>query len=92
MPHHPQARPGEACNTMRLCCKRRSGEFSIMDRILQSVRNNLIYYAVLLLVGLAGLLLLLLTGRLKVSNVVGFCIAFSNAYGELAVSCYKRCL
>ncbi len=45
------------------------------------MRSNLIYYAMLLGVGLAGLLLLLLTGHLKASNVVGFCIAFSNAYG-----------
>ena len=63
----------------------RSGEFTIWDRILQSIRSNLIYYAILLAVALAGLLLLLLTGHLKASNVVGFCIAFSNAYGELSL-------
>ncbi|GAB4813329.1 hypothetical protein N2152v2_000375 [Parachlorella kessleri] len=62
----------------------RSGEFTIWDRILQSIRSNLIYYAILLGVALAGLLLLLLTGHLKASNVVGFCIAFSNAYGLIA--------
>ena len=42
------------------------------------------YYAVLLSVGTAGLVLLLVTGHLAPANVLGFCIAFSNAYGLVA--------
>lgn len=49
-------------------------------------RTNLMYYGVLLCVGLGGLVLLLFSGRLQPSNVVGFCIAFSNAYGLVAGS------
>ena len=35
-------------------------------------------------IGAAGLLLLLVTGQLMIKNVVGFCIAFSNAFGLIA--------
>ncbi len=42
------------------------------------------YYAVLLAVATAGLVLLLVTGHLRPANVLGFCIAFSNAYGLVA--------
>ncbi|PRW61506.1 LMBR1 domain-containing 2-like protein A [Chlorella sorokiniana] len=62
----------------------RSGEFTVKDRLLAAVRTNLMYYAVLLGVGTAGLVLLLVTGHLAPSNVLGFCIAFSNAYGLVA--------
>ncbi|EFN53506.1 hypothetical protein CHLNCDRAFT_136844 [Chlorella variabilis] len=62
----------------------RSGEFSIKDRLLAAARYNLLYYAVLLAVALAGLLLLLFSGRLQPANVIGFCIASSNAYGLVA--------
>lgn len=47
-------------------------------------RYNLVYYGLLLAAGLAGLVLLLATGRLRPANVVGFCIALSNAYGLVA--------
>jgi hypothetical protein len=47
-------------------------------------RYNLLYYALLLGVGLAGILLLLSSGRLRPDNVLGFCIASSNAYGLVA--------
>jgi hypothetical protein len=47
-------------------------------------RYNFLYYAFLLVVALAGLLLLLSTGRLRPDNVLGFCIASSNAYGLVA--------
>lgn len=36
------------------------------------------------LLGAAGLVLLLLTGELVITNVVGFCIAASNAFGLIA--------
>ncbi|KAL4424193.1 hypothetical protein ABPG75_001494 [Micractinium tetrahymenae] len=62
----------------------RSGEFTVRDRLLAAARTNLLYYAVLLGVGLAGLVLLLFSGRLQPANVLGFCIAFSNAYGLVA--------
>lgn len=47
-------------------------------------RTNLKYYAVLLAVATSGLVLLLVTGHLAPANVLGFCIAFSNAYGLVA--------
>lgn len=47
-------------------------------------RTNLMYYAVLLCVALAGLVLLLFSGRLQPANILGFGIAFSNAYGLVA--------
>ncbi|PSC73983.1 LMBR1 domain-containing 2-like protein A [Micractinium conductrix] len=62
----------------------RSGEFSVKARLLAAARTNLLYYAILLGVGLAGLVLLLFSGRLQPANVLGFCIAFSNAYGLVA--------
>lgn len=34
--------------------------------------------------GVAGLLLLLMTGNLAPSNVLGFCVAASNAFGLIA--------
>ena len=83
-----------------------SGHFTWADRAKTSVRNNLLFYAVLAVgllpssltciarmlmlryllqgVGATGLLLLLITGELAASNVVGFCIAFSNAFGLIA--------
>lgn len=51
---------------------------------LYQVRSNLIYYGLLAGIGLAGILLLLFKELLKPSNVLGFCIAFSNAYGLIA--------
>ena len=42
------------------------------------------YYGVLLGVATAGLVLLLAAGRLAPANILGFCIAFSNAYGLVA--------
>lgn len=62
----------------------RSGEFSVNDRLLAAARTNLMYYAVLLCVALAGLVLLLFSGRLQPANILGFGIAFSNAYGLVA--------
>ena len=47
-------------------------------------RYNLLYYALLLAVGVAGLFLLLFARRLQPANVLGFCIASSNAYGLVA--------
>ncbi|KAI3424225.1 hypothetical protein D9Q98_009581 [Chlorella vulgaris] len=62
----------------------RRGEFGLKDRLLAAARYNLLYYALLLAVAVAGLLLLLFSGRLQPANVVGFCIASSNAYGLIA--------
>ena len=36
------------------------------------------------LLGAAGLVLLLATGELVIQNIVGFCIAASNAFGLIA--------
>ena len=95
-----------------------SGAFSWTDRVVSSLRNNLVFYAVLaerrapfLLAvacrphpcicvktssccqadfpraaqgaGALGLIVLLMSGELKPSYVVGFCIATSNAVGLL---------
>lgn len=54
-------------------------------------RTNLMYYAVLLGVGTAGLVLLLVTGRLAPANVLGFAIAVSNAYGLVAGALLVGC-
>eukprot|EP00884_Botryococcus_braunii_P007317 jgi/Botrbrau1/16587/Bobra.0068s0018.2 len=60
------------------------GAFTVADRLTTSLRNNLIFYAILLATGAAGLLLLLLMGELEPSNIVYFCIAASNAVGLIA--------
>ncbi|KAL6768158.1 hypothetical protein ACKKBF_B38030 [Auxenochlorella protothecoides x Auxenochlorella symbiontica] len=59
----------------------RRGEFSALDRALGAVRYHLVYYCALVGVAAAGILLLLLAGRLEARNILGFCIASSNAYG-----------
>lgn len=51
-------------------------------------RTNLAFYAALLGVGAAGLLLLLASGRLQPSNILGLLIAASNAYGLIACGCW----
>jgi hypothetical protein len=62
----------------------RSGEFTIKDRLLASLRYNFFYYLILLVIGFGGIIVLMASGSLKASNVVGFAIAFSNAYGLAA--------
>lgn len=47
-------------------------------------RYNLLYYGALLAAGLAGIVLLLVSGRLHVANIAGLAIACSNAYGLIA--------
>lgn len=59
----------------------RSGEFTLIGRLLASLKYNLMYYIVLLGIAVIGLVILLFSGRLQPSNILGFCIAFSNAYG-----------
>lgn len=59
----------------------RRGEFTAGQRALGALRYNLVYYCCLLGVAAAGIVLLLVTRRLEPANIVGFCIAFSNAYG-----------
>ncbi|DBA73319.1 hypothetical protein WJX77_000394 [Trebouxia sp. C0004] len=61
-----------------------SGHFTIGDRITAAIRNNLIFYAVLVALAVAGILLLLMTKNLAPSNVLGFCVAASNAFGLIA--------
>ncbi|KAL3146885.1 hypothetical protein ABBQ38_014857 [Trebouxia sp. C0009 RCD-2024] len=61
-----------------------SGHFTVGDRIRTAIRNNLIFYAVLVALAIGGLLLLLMTGNLAPSNVLGFCVAASNAFGLIA--------
>jgi len=40
-------------------------------------------------VGAVGLVLLLATGELAPTNVLGFCVAASNAFGLIAGKCFK---
>ncbi|KAK9867472.1 hypothetical protein WJX84_005221, partial [Apatococcus fuscideae] len=61
-----------------------SGHFMFKDRIWSAVKSNLLFYLVVSVLGTAGLLLLLFTGRLAFHNVLGFCIALSNAFGLIA--------
>ncbi|KAK9795930.1 hypothetical protein WJX73_006763, partial [Symbiochloris irregularis] len=61
-----------------------SGHFHLADRCIASLRNNLVFYGILVGIGAAGLLLLILTRHLYITNVVGFCIASSNAFGLIA--------
>ncbi|KAK9804797.1 hypothetical protein WJX72_005995 [[Myrmecia] bisecta] len=61
-----------------------SGHFALRDRLASSLKNNLMFYAVLTGLGAVGLLVLLLSGHLAPSNVLGFCIALSNAFGLIA--------
>ncbi|EIE18799.1 hypothetical protein COCSUDRAFT_45246 [Coccomyxa subellipsoidea C-169] len=61
-----------------------SGAFTVCGRLGTALKNNLIFYAVLMAVGAFGLVLLLITGELAPANVLGFCIAASNAFGLIA--------
>ncbi|CAL5224711.1 g7442 [Coccomyxa viridis] len=61
-----------------------SGAFTVWARIGAALKNNLIFYAVLTVVGAVGLVLLLATGELAPTNVLGFCVAASNAFGLIA--------
>ncbi|KAK9820676.1 hypothetical protein WJX74_004847 [Apatococcus lobatus] len=61
-----------------------SGHFKFRDRMWSAVKSNLYFYLVVTVLGTAGLLFLLFTGRLAFQNVVGFCIALSNAFGLIA--------
>lgn len=59
----------------------RRGEFDPVTRLRGALRYNVTYYGVLLGVASLGVLALLFSGRLEPRNVIGFSIAFSNAYG-----------
>ncbi|CAL8470464.1 g10006 [Coccomyxa elongata] len=61
-----------------------SGAFTVCGKLGSALRNNLIFYAVLTAVGAFGLVLLLITGELAPANVLGFCVAASNAFGLIA--------
>ena len=69
----------------------RSGDFTIKDRLLASLRYNVFYYLILLAIGFGGVIVLMASGSLKPSNVVGFAIAFSNAYGLAAAIFLMGC-
>eukprot|EP00887_Chlorella_sp_A99_P006959 scaffold2.g6959.t1 len=62
----------------------RRGEFNFASRLAGALRYQLAYYAALAGVAAAGVLLLLAAHRLAPANVLGFAIAFSNAYGLVA--------
>lgn len=49
--------------------------------------RNLGFYAKLAVVGLFGLVLLLWSGMMQITNVIGFGIAASNAYGLIMGMC-----
>mmetsp|Transcript_8614 Transcript_8614/g.25881 ORF Transcript_8614/g.25881 Transcript_8614/m.25881 type:complete len:758 (+) Transcript_8614:498-2771(+) len=61
-----------------------SGHFTWGDRLSSALRNNLVLYAVLGCLGALGICVLLVVGHLTLENIVGICIASSNAFGLIA--------
>ncbi|CAD7701732.1 unnamed protein product [Ostreobium quekettii] len=58
-----------------------SGDFLLADRILYSLRDNGKFYGILGFLGLLGVVLLALLGQLEPSNLLGWLMGVSNAYG-----------
>lgn len=61
-----------------------SGHFFWSDRLKAALQNNLMLYAVLGGLGAVGIVALKVVGNLSFSNIVGICIALSNAFGLIA--------
>ena len=59
-----------------------SGYFDVKAKLRSSVRDNLLFYAVVGGVGVVGFLFLLISGRLDLASLPALCIGASNAFGE----------
>lgn len=62
-----------------------AGDFTAFDKLRTSLRENAIFYGTLGAAGVIGIIMLLITGKLDFTNVVGFCIALSNSFGLMGV-------
>eukprot|EP00894_Picocystis_sp_ML_P003858 jgi/Pico_ML_1/54375/g4733.t1 len=62
-----------------------AGDFTALDKLRTSLRENAIFYGTLGAAGVMGIIMLLITGKLDFTNVVGFCIALSNSFGLMGV-------
>ncbi len=62
-----------------------AGEFSFLARLRTSLRANLKFYCILLLVGVAMVVYMLATKTVELSNVVPFVLTLSNTWGLLIV-------
>lgn len=62
-----------------------AGDFTTLDKLRTSLKENAIFYGTLGAGGILGILLLMAMGKLDFTNVVGFCIAISNSFGLMGV-------
>ena len=61
-----------------------AGDFTVTARLMTSLRENLIFYAVLLGVGLLGIVVLTANGAMTVTGVTSFSIASATSFGIVA--------
>jgi len=62
-----------------------SGAFDTLGKIWSSVRDNLMFYAVLLGLSFIGIMIVMSAGNLSVSALPGTCIALTNMFGLTVV-------
>lgn len=62
-----------------------AGEFSARTRLVRSLRNNLLFYAVVLAVGAGGLVYLLLRGGFTFGSMLTYAMAAGNLFGLLVL-------
>jgi hypothetical protein len=60
-----------------------AGEFTPRARLLRSLKNNLIFYLVIIAVGLVGLIYLLVRGGFTFSSMLTYAMASGNCVGLL---------
>eukprot|EP00210_Caulerpa_lentillifera_P001516 g1454.t1 len=62
-----------------------SGRFSIPGKFLNSLKDNLMFYGLLLVLSLFGLMFVIIAGNLSVDALSGTCIALTNMFGLVVV-------
>lgn len=62
-----------------------AGEFFFVARLRKSLRNNLVWYLVYLVIGICAVVYLLMKG-LELHNIGAWCVAASNAWGLILLT------
>ncbi|GMH32963.1 hypothetical protein BSKO_00797 [Bryopsis sp. KO-2023] len=62
-----------------------AGDFTFLGRVRSSIKDNLLFYFVMGGLGGIGLLIVIVTGHLRMGTLPGFCIALANTFGLLVV-------
>ena len=62
-----------------------AGDFTMKQKLMRSIRNNLLFYAVMLAIGAVGLFYLIIKGGFSFSNLLTYAMAAGNCFGLLVL-------